>query len=161
MTQISSTIKLPPVEQIGIVVRDINAAIDYYNSTFGWGPFHVMEVELKKFTYKDKIGNCRLKLAFARSGPIEIELIEVLEGETPHAEFLREKGEGVQHLRFRVENIDHMLAELAKAGVKPVFFKLDPQSGISFAYIHSDRIGGVMFELLETKPQRGATPTKR
>ncbi len=40
-------VKLPPVEQIGIVVKDMDQAIDYYSSTFGWGPFHVMDLEMK------------------------------------------------------------------------------------------------------------------
>ena len=61
-------VKLPPVDQIGIVVKDIDRAIEYYSSTFGWGPFRVREREMKGFTYRDKIGDCRLKLAFARAG---------------------------------------------------------------------------------------------
>ena len=84
-------VKLPPVSQIGIVVKDMDKAIEYYSSTFGWGPFNVLDIELKEFTYKGEPGDCRLKVALARSGPVEIELIQVLEGETPHLEFLREK----------------------------------------------------------------------
>ena len=144
-------VKLPPVQQIGIVVNDVDAAIDYYSSTFGWGPFYIQEFDLKGFIYKDKTGNCRFKLASARVGPIEIELIQVLEGETPHTDFLREKGEGVQHLRFQVDDIEGILAKLAKEGIEPVFHRLDPQGQVSFAYINSDRVGGVMFELIEIK----------
>jgi predicted enzyme related to lactoylglutathione lyase len=32
-----SGVKLPPVEQLGIVVRDIDKAVEYYEATFGWG----------------------------------------------------------------------------------------------------------------------------
>lgn len=143
-------VKLPPVEQIGIVVKDIDKAIEYYSSTFGLGPFQVHEWNQEGFTYKGKTGSSRLKLAFAKSGPIEIELIQVLEGETPHSEFLKQKGEGLQHLRFRVDDMDKTLAELAKEGIHPVYHqRLAP--GVAFAYIDSDKVGGVMFELFELK----------
>ena len=144
-------VKLPAVEQIGIVVKDVDRAIEYYNSNFGWGPFRVREVNLDGFTYRGKRGSCRLKIALAKSGPIEIELIQVLEGETPHTEFLREKGEGLQHLRFRVDDLDTTLAELAKESIYPIFHQRVAGSGAAFAYINSDKIGGVMFELFELK----------
>lgn len=145
------TVELPPVEQIGIVVKDTDQAMDYYSATFGWGPFNVMELEMKGATYRGQKCDCKLKLAFARSGPIEIELIEVLEGETPHTEFLRERGEGLQHLRFRVDDIDETLSKFAKDGIEPVFYHSYPEIGVSFAYMNTDRIGGVMIELIEIK----------
>ena len=151
MVKQEPTVKLPPVEQIGIVVKDVDRAIEYYSSNFGWGPFRVREVNMNGFSYRGKLSNCRLKMALAKSGPIEIELIQVLEGETPHTEFLREKGEGLQHLRFRVDDLDSMLAELAKEGIHPIFQQRMPDLGAAFAYVNSDKIGGVMFELFEYK----------
>jgi catechol 2,3-dioxygenase-like lactoylglutathione lyase family enzyme len=148
-------VKLPPVEQVGIVVKDIDGAMEYYSSTFGWGPFHVMQLPMKGAIYRGKPGDCILKLAFTHSGPIEIELIQVLEGETPHTEFLRERGEGLQHLRFRVDDINDTLAELAKEGIEPVFQHSYPEIGISFAYLNTDKIGGVMIELIEMKKREG------
>ena len=75
-------VKLPPVEQIGIVVKDIDKAIQYYSSVFGFGPFRVRESEMKGFTYRGQKGNCRIKTAVAQSGPIEVELI--LNSSSPH-----------------------------------------------------------------------------
>jgi len=98
------------------------------------------------FTYHNRQGNCRLKMALAKSGPVEIELIEVLEGETPHTKFLREKGEGLHHLRFRVEDFESILSTLAGNDVEPLFDQVFP--GIAaFAYLDTDKIGGVIFEL--------------
>jgi len=37
-------VKLPPVSQIGIVVRDMDKAIEYYSSAFGWGPFNALDI---------------------------------------------------------------------------------------------------------------------
>jgi len=141
---------LPPVEQTGIVVENIDRAVEYYTNVFGWGPFKVREMEMEGFTYKGKAGSCRQKNAFAKSGPIEIELIQALEGETPHTEFFRKKG-SAEHFRFRVEDLDSTLAELAKDDIRPMYHKRFPDRGIAFAYLDSDKIGGVIFELIEIK----------
>jgi catechol 2,3-dioxygenase-like lactoylglutathione lyase family enzyme len=141
-------VKLPPVEQVGIVVHDVDRAVEHFTALFGWGPFQIREVGLQGFTFRNRPGNCRLKMAFACSGPIEIELIQVLEGDTPHSQFLRQKGEGLHHLRFRVDNYDELLAGLGREGVQPVFHQVLPGLA-SFAYLDTDRIGGVTFELFQ------------
>ena len=95
-----------------------------------------------------------MKIALAYSGPLEIELIQVLDGETPHTEFLRERGEGLHHLRFAiVDDLGGMLAELAKEGIEPVF-RAQLSWGdfeVEAVYLNTDRIGGVMFELAEAR----------
>jgi methylmalonyl-CoA/ethylmalonyl-CoA epimerase len=143
-------VRLPPVEQIGIVVRDVDQAVEYFTFTFGWGPFKVREGEQKGFTYDGRTGDCRLKTACARSGNVEIELIQVLEGETPHSDFLRRHGEGMQHLRFRVDDCDATIAALAEAGVEALWSQKFP--GIAaFAYMKTDKTSGMTVELFEKK----------
>lgn len=144
-------VKLPPVEQIGIVVRDLDQAIGYYTSTFGWGPFEIHLSDMKGVIYRGRPTDCKLKLAMARSGPIEIELIQVVEGETPHTEFLKKNGEGLHHLRFRVEDLDAILATWAEQGIEPIWSQSYPEFGVSFAYVDTTAIGGVMIELIEIK----------
>ena len=34
---------LPPPSQVGVVVKDLGKAIDYYSRTFGLGPFQTIE----------------------------------------------------------------------------------------------------------------------
>jgi 4-hydroxyphenylpyruvate dioxygenase-like putative hemolysin len=144
-------INLPPVEQIGIVVRNVDQSAEYYGSMFGWGPFQISEVDLKGCLYRGRPTDCRLKMATAQSGALEIELIEVLDGESIHSEFLRERGEGIQHVRFRVDNLDEILAEWAKVGIEPVWQHRMPEFGAAWAYVNTDLCGGVMAELLELK----------
>ncbi len=141
--------RLPPPDQVCVVVRDVDRAIEYYESVFGLGPFRVMETATKDMAYKDWTGTVRLKTAFAQMGPIELELIQVVEGETPHSEFLRQKGEGLHHLRFRVDDLEKTLAELARCGIEPVWKHNYVKAGVSFAYLNTDQIGGAMFELIE------------
>ena len=88
-------------------------------------------------------------MAFGRSGPLEIELIEPVSGRGPHQEFLDAGGEGVHHVRFRVEDLDGRLPELNAAGYETVWYhRFAPE--IAWAYLSvPDDEGGGLFELLE------------
>ena len=148
-------VQLSRVEQVGIVVKDVDGAVDYYSSIFGWGPFEFMELELKGYTYRGRRHDYgRVKVALAQQGGIQIELIQVLEGELPHSDFLREKGEGAQHLFCGlVDDLSGMLAELAKEGIEPVF-RTPLTVGdveVEAVYLNADRIGGLMIELAGLK----------
>jgi hypothetical protein len=68
----ASGVKLSPVEQLGIVVRDIDKAVEYYEATFGWGPFSISEVSLEGCHYRGKPTDVRLKMA--------MDSLRVLEG---------------------------------------------------------------------------------
>ena len=142
-----------PVEQVGIVVEDMDRAVEFYES-LGMGPFQIMEVNLEGCIYLGKPTDCRMKLAMAGAGPIEIELIQILEGETPHTEFLRKRGEGPQHIRFRVDDLDAVLVQWACEGFEPVWQHSMPEFGISWAYMNAEKVGGVMVELIEIKEDR-------
>ena len=103
------TVKISELKQIGIIVEDLDKAIEYYSSHFGLGPFETHTMEVDGFTYRGKQGSCRLKVAFVQSGPMQIELVQPVDGKSPFSEFLREKGEGVQHFRFDVDDLDGRL----------------------------------------------------
>lgn len=146
-------VKLPPVQQVCIVVKDIDRAIEYYTSTFGMGPFSVLDVDMEGVLLRGKPTSAKIKVAFTDSGPLQIELIQPVEGKSIYTEFLDSKGEGLHHLAFQVDDLDALLADLAKEGIKPIWQQRLPQFGIAFAYLNTDRIGGVIFELIEVKKQ--------
>ncbi len=141
-----SGVKLPPPNQLGFAVKDLDRAVEYYVSKLGWGPFRIREMEIKGAVFKGKKGDARLKVAIADGAP-SIELIQVLEGETPHTEFLRTRGEGIQHLGYRTNDIKGMVARFAAQGIKPVW-QLDME-WTSFAYLDTDKTGGVMVEFVQ------------
>ena len=143
--------ELPPVTQVGVVVRDIAKAVDYYSTTFGWGPFKISEFEMKGANYKGRRIDCKIKMARYRQQGIEIELIQSLEGDTPYTDFLKEKGEGLHHLGIRVEDVGATLAKLSGQGIRPVFSLSYPEIGLAFAYLNSDSVGGVMIEIMQMR----------
>ena len=138
---------LGPIDQVSYVVENLEQALPRYEALYG--PFDVGESPLQDCTIRGVQANCVLKLAVNNSGPVEIELIQVLEGETSHSEHLRDHGEGLHHVRFRVQGLDAKLAELSKQGFATVFYKrFGPTVG--FAYLETPReMGASVIELLE------------
>ena len=143
----SGSLGLGPVDQVSYVVADLDVALPYYEALYG--AFRSGDAKLPGCTIRGATADCRLRIAVNNEGPIEIELIQVLEGDTPHSEHLRAHGEGLHHVRFRVQGIDAKLEELERAGYTTVFFKrFGP--GAAFAYLEAPAaIGGSLIELLE------------
>jgi Glyoxalase/Bleomycin resistance protein/Dioxygenase superfamily len=142
-----ASIVLPPVRQIGLVVRDLEKAAALYYSTFGIGPFSIVpEVRFDGIILRGRPTDSKIKVGFADSGPLQIELIQPVEGENIYTEFLRSGNEGLHHLGFEVDNFEGMLAKFKRRGIEPVFWK--SYRSMAFAYLDTGKIGGVMVELL-------------
>lgn len=137
---------LPPLDQIGFVVRDVDAAIRQYEPLVG--KFDVAQYDLHDVDYRGRQVSCRLKIAIARSGDIEIELIEVVSGEAYHREFLDQGRDGPHHVRFRIDDLEAKQAELERFGLKRVFGKRFAP-GLAFAYLEDPQ--GRVIELFESK----------
>jgi hypothetical protein len=88
-------------------------------------------------------------MAVCRRSPVEIELIQPVTGESPWSEHLDEHGEGLHHVRFRVQGIDAKLAELAGKGFSTLMYKRFGPA-VAFAYLETpEALGGHVIELLE------------
>ena len=145
---------LPPVSQIGLVVKDVSKTAKHYESAFGIGPFSIVDnVRLDGVLLRGRPAPTAIKVAFAQSGPIQIELIEPLEGENIYTEFLAAKGEGLHHLGFEVDDFEGMLAAFKQRGIEPIFWL--NMGFTAFAYLNTDAIGGVMIELLWSRKPEG------
>ena len=85
--------------------------------------------------YRGRKADVTLKLGFGRSGPLEIELIQVISGESPHSEVLEKHGEGIHHIRFKLDDIDPPLAKLRRLGFEVIWSHAIPQVGARWAYL--------------------------
>ncbi|MFH0809330.1 MAG: VOC family protein [Pseudomonadota bacterium] len=134
--------------QIGIVVKSVDETIKYLSEKFGFGPFETLNVDFPTATYHGKTAGYRGRRGFFNMGPIQIELIELVDGKTIHADFLNEHGEGLHHLGFLVEDLEESEKNAGAAGFKVTqgFSRAD---GMGFAYIDSDKVGGIIFELIK------------
>jgi methylmalonyl-CoA/ethylmalonyl-CoA epimerase len=141
---VSGELGLPPIDQVSYVVEDMDRALERFEPLFG--PFQVMEFTLEGTRYRGRSADVTLKLGFGRSGAIEIELIEVVAGESPHKEFLEKHGEGQHHVRCVVPDLDPVLERAARHGFENIWSHEFPGNGIRFVYLERD---GIVLELLE------------
>lgn len=126
---------LPPIDQIGFVVRDLDAAVARYEPMFG--PFSFMDGSVAAVNYRGRLEDCELRIAFGRSGAVEIELIQWVSGHSPHREFIERGREGMHHLRFRVADVDAWIARVAPIGYRPIWYKRYSET-ITFAYLERE-----------------------
>jgi catechol 2,3-dioxygenase-like lactoylglutathione lyase family enzyme len=117
---------------------------------FGFGPFEIRHVEYPNATYYGETAGYRGKRAFFYLGPIQIELIELVDGKTIHEAFLKEKGEGVHHIAFEVDSLEKSKENANKAGLK-ITQSFSRPDGSGFAYLDTEKTGGISFELIQRR----------
>ena len=107
---IAARFGLGPIGQIAYVVNDMEEALARYGALYG--PFEHYTAKLDECLIRGEVADCTLHVATNNEGPIEVELIAGLEGHPPHADHLREHGEGLHHVRFDVEDVEAVEEEL-------------------------------------------------
>lgn len=123
---------LPPADQVGFVVPDMEVALTLYEPMFG--EFTAMDAPLQGAVLRGQSEDCELRLAFAKSGDLEIELIQPLSGKSPHQEFLDAGGNGMHHLRFRVDDHDAMVVKAQACGWEQTWC-MRMRDDIAFSYL--------------------------
>ena len=141
-------IELPPVAHLCIIVKDLNKAVEYFSSNFDIGPFRIIEASRKGATIHGIRGDYKLKLAFGKFGPVELEIEQVLEGKPIQGEFIEAKGEGLHHLGFYVDDLDAEIAKYKKRGFN-ITQQSPPGSESRFAFVDTEKVGGMSFELVQ------------
>lgn len=133
--EIRHALQLPPCDQVGFVVRDLESALARYEPLFG--SFSVMEPGPITYCYRGRQETCDMRLAFGRSGDLEIEFIQWVAGGCPHKEFLDAGREGLHHLRFTVDDLDARVAEAEALGYRNIWGTRYGE-GLAVAYLERD-----------------------
>lgn len=127
------------IDHIGVAVKDMNAAIKFYEEVLG------LKVEGTEVVEEQKV-----KTAFIPTGESEIELLESTAPDGPIAKYIEKKGEGIQHVALRVDNIEKALEELKAKGVKLIDEKpRKGAGGAKIAFLHPKATCGTLVELCE------------
>ena len=142
---IREKLDLPDLNQVGFVVRSMEQALALYEPLFG--PFSTMDPGPMSYNYRGAEEECDMRLAFGKSGDVEIELIEWVSGGCPHKEFLDAGGEGMHHLRFIVQDLDSKVVEAKALGYEAIWGKRYGE-GLAVAYLEraSDPLVIELFE---------------
>jgi methylmalonyl-CoA/ethylmalonyl-CoA epimerase len=134
---------------VGVVVKDMDQAIARF-SKLGIGPFKPFPFPpdaREEFRGKPFIPSQRVTIQKAQIGNMEFELIQPLEGESPHREFLEQKGEGIQHLGFRVKNLAEAVDQLTAEGTE-ILLKNQFKGGGGICYLDLE-VAGIIVELVQ------------
>lgn len=150
--QLIKKLELPPMSQIGIVVKDMDKTIEFYEKVLGLGPFVRPDIIYKEKHYHGKQVHSEWIMGFCSLGSVEMELIQPITGPTIYHDFLKEKGEGLHHLGFDVQDIEKKLALCKEIGIKIIQGGQGETS--RFEYLDTEAIGGVIFELIQRGKRR-------
>ena len=129
------------VEHIGIAVKDIAAAGSLYEKLLNAPVYKIEEVATEG-----------VKTAFLQTGPNKIELLEALNADSPVAKFIEQKGEGIHHIAFEVDNIVAEMARLKSEGF--VLLSDEPKPGADnklVCFVHPKGTSGVLIELCQER----------
>jgi methylmalonyl-CoA/ethylmalonyl-CoA epimerase len=143
-------LQLKQLVQIGIVVADREQTTKALTSLFGIGPFRLVEWPDRseaKYQYRGVEEKIRLRQAFVQLGNVEVELIQPLEGNNAYQDFLDETGGGIHHVLFEVRDIEPVLQELAKSGVKVLQSGTGIRPGTRWALLDTHDLVGFYVEL--------------
>ncbi|MBA7513456.1 Ethylmalonyl-CoA/methylmalonyl-CoA epimerase [subsurface metagenome] len=125
------------LDHIAIAVKSIEERLKIWRDILGF-----------KLEVIEDVLDQKVKVAVLNINGLHIELLEPLEENSPISKFIENKGEGLHHLCFEVEDIEGMLLEMKKQGVKLI--DEVPRVGASrkkIAFIHPKDMGGVLIEL--------------
>jgi methylmalonyl-CoA/ethylmalonyl-CoA epimerase len=146
MTCMSSEPEIPQhlftaIDHVGIAVADLDAAIAFYQQTFGMRLVHQEE--------NHEQGVREAMIAVGDSGSC-LQLLAPLTEESTIAKFLDRSGPGVQQVAYRVTDVDQVSAILRERGVRLLYDA--PRRGTSDSrinFVHPKDAGGVLVELVE------------
>ena len=133
--------KVKHIDHIGIAVKDMEQAGKFYRDILG------LEIE-----GTENVADQKVNVAFLPITDSELELLESTDPEGPVAKYINKSGEGIQHIAFRVENIEEALEELKSKGIRLI--DEEPRlgaGGARIAFIHPKESNGVLVELCERK----------
>jgi methylmalonyl-CoA epimerase len=129
------------VDHIGIAVKSIDYAL----------PFYVNELKLTLLGIEE-VSTQKVRVAFLKIGEAKLELLEPLSEESPIAQFIEKRGEGIHHVALAVDNIEERLSELKNKGVRLIHE--NPVLGAAnahVAFLHPKSAFGVLYEFCEKK----------
>jgi methylmalonyl-CoA/ethylmalonyl-CoA epimerase len=127
------------IDHLGIAVNSIDEGKNFWSDVLGL-----------KFEGSETVEAQKVTTAFFPVGESEVELLESTSSDGPVAKFIEKKGQGIQHVAFRVDNIEAALEELKAKGIRLIDEK--PRmgaGGAKIAFLHPKATQGVLVELCE------------
>ena len=127
------------LDHIGIAVSNMEESIKLYTDLLGM-----------KLQGEETVEEQKVKVAFLPVGDTEVELLESTDADGPVAKFIESRGQGIQHLAFKVDDIEKALEICKEKGIRLIDEK--PRygaGGAKIAFLHPKSTNGVLIELCQ------------
>ena len=124
------------LDHIGVAVKSLDSVKDVALSAF-------------KVDFPRPEGEGDFKASWVKLGNTLVEFMEPIDDNGVIGKFLKNRGEGIHHLCFEVDNIDEMLADLKAKSIRLVNEAPLVLEGRKMAFIHPKSADGVLIELYE------------
>lgn len=130
------------IDHIAIAVKDISKAANFFESALG------LKESARESVTSQSVDVCFLTDTSIANKQTEIELISPSSNDSPIHNFLNDKGEGLHHIGFIVDNLEQAIEKMEHNGAKllPGY----PQKGAKgkmVAFFHPKSTNGVLIEI--------------
>jgi len=129
------------IDHVGVAVPDLDAAIAFYEATFG------MKLAHRETNEEQGVEEAMIAVGDSDN---KIQLLAPLNESSTIAKFLDRNGPGLQQLAYRVVDVEQVSAILRERGVRLLYDA--PKRGTSESrvnFVHPKDAGGVLVELVE------------
>lgn len=131
------------VHHIGIAVKDLKESVALFERLLG------VKAEIEEAPCQQVT-----EAVFDIGGGVEIDLLEPMGPESTVAKFLENRGEGLHHIAFEVDNIDRELSAMEGKGIRLI--DKEGREGVAgkIGFLHPKSVNGVLIELLQPREGR-------
>ncbi len=127
------------VDHLGIAVRSLDAAIEFYERALGM-----------TITGREEVPHEKVRVAMLPAGESRIELLEATADDSTIAHFIARRGEGLHHVALRVPDLAAAVERLRAAGARLASQTIQTGAGgHRYIFVHPSSAGGVLLELVE------------
>lgn len=129
--------KVLKLDHIGIAVKNLDETLSFYRDVLG------LECQGTEVVEEQKV-----KVAFLPVGDTEVELLESTSEDGPIAKFIEKNGEGMQHMAFKVDDIEEAIEYMKSKGMRMI--DETPRygaGGAKIAFVHPKSSHRVLVEL--------------
>jgi len=141
------------IDQLGYVYKDIKKQAKIFEEKLGFSKFLFLTNKPSPYLYRGKETTVQTMLGFSRSLSIQVELIQLLEGNCIFKEFIDSGREGLHHFGVFVDNVDILVKKYQEMGYQVVHQGLT--AGVrKVAYIDTLDDLGVYIEFQGSKKKR-------
>jgi methylmalonyl-CoA/ethylmalonyl-CoA epimerase len=128
------------IDHVGIAVKNIDETLAIY--------MKMGELDVERTV----VDSQKVKIALFDAGGTHLELLEPTGEDSNMAKFIKERGEGLHHIAFAVDDIDESMARLTAKGFQFIYDKpANGKFGSRVNFIHPKGTGRVLIELTQNK----------